>query len=1116
MEKFSWTDQRNVILKEHPNSELDVNGIGPIHIAGMSSKDTNWSAYDENSRNIQVGRPAHFSEFPPNEIRTSKYTIFTWIPKSLFIQFRRISNVYFLIMSILATMPFSPKNPFSIGITFAGVLVFTMLKEAYEDYFRHKQDNIENSKKFATFNREIAQVIETECRNIKVGDIVIIKDGEFFPADLLLVSSSNPNGKAYVNTMNLDGETNLKEKSAHDTTKRLNMISDLPDLFLDINCDHPSSSLVKWNCSIKLPNNEWEPLGMKQLLMKGCILKNVEYIFGVVIYTGHETKIMLNSKHPPSKISNVLKKMNKILYSVFAFQIFICILFAALSVSWQNHNSKDHVYLELEHNAHAGNFIINILTFWISYSHLIPISLYVALEIVKLMLCHLISQDLSMYYEPDNKPAFCRSSDLVEELGQVEFIFSDKTGTLTCNMMEFRKCMINYIVYGTNSSVFGEEDTRPHEILQDATNQEHLNFLNFFRLITACHTVFPVKDINDPDMVEFHAMSPDELALVECASSMNIKLNERNNKSLVISVLGEPELWNVVVEIPFNSDRKRMSVIVEDPQSKELILMTKGADSVMLNLLNSSADKPKIEKCLHDFAVDGLRILVMGQRKVNENEFDEWYREWRSVELCISSDKEQRLDSLAELIERDLDFIGCSAIEDKLQDEVPSSIQLLIEAGIRVWVLTGDKEETAIEIGKSCNLIQENMDLFLLSSTSYPELKRKLEEIDQNYNLEAQSYAQLNQMKSLMASKMGVVINGLTLSWIFDDPDKRLERLFFKIGYLSNSCICCRVSPAQKMQLVQLAKRNGDWITLSIGDGANDVSMIQEAHIGVGIAGKEGTQAVQAADFSFSQFRFITQLLLVHGRWAYRRVSWFICYYFYKNFAVVFTEIWFVFFNGFSAQIFFLDWLPLLYNAMWTSWPCIITYAFEQDLNAKNSIKYPIAYKAGHICAYFTIKKFWLWICLAIWHGALIYWMSVYAMSGVVDKDGQTTGMWWCSTLAFTIIIHLVVLKLFLESIFWTKFSILVVVGSLILYYNSIIILNTAAMGDVFQPEIPYVFFNILSVGKSWIVIIIGPLIALIPDFCIAAGKFLYWPSPVDSLMKYVKYQRLANVDGNS
>lgn len=219
--------------------------------------------------------------------------------------------------------------------------------------------------------------------------------------------------------------------------------------------------------------------------------------------------------------------------------------------------------------------------------------------------------------------------------------------------------------------------------------------------------------------------------------------------------------------------------------------------------------------------------------------------------------------------------------------------------------------------------------------------------------------------------KLYMIIDGKNLAYVFNNLER--SKQFFQVGIMADSVICCRVSPKQKSQVVRLAKDNGKWITLSIGDGANDVPMIMEAHIGVGISGKEGTQAVRSADYAISQFRFIKRLLFLHGRWGYLRISNFICYYFYKNIILIFTEIYFAIFSGFSGQPFFPDMLPLCYNAFWTSWPCILSYSTERDVNHDLSMNNPILYKAGQLGIYFNLKKFWLWILLAIVHGGITY-----------------------------------------------------------------------------------------------------------------------------------------------
>ena len=976
------------------------------------------SAFD-NARIITYPLPPS-AKFLTNSISTSKYSLITWVPKSLFYQFRRIANIYFLMISILSAQYFSPKNPFTMAGTFGAVLFFTMLKEAYEDLSRHKQDKLVNSQICHRFNNTTQEIDDIQSREVKVGDILHVKSNEYFPADLVFLSSSNVKGLGFVNTMNLDGEVNLKEKTAVSDTSQITSPEKLGELAFQIECDHPNISLVKWNCNFELNSTEKQPLSQKHLLLRGCSLQNTDFINGIVIYTGHESKIMLNSKSAPSKSSNVLRKMNKILYTVFGFQLCMCFLLAGLSVHWQETEDAKHTYLSLSAGDMGLAYFIQVLTYLVAYSHLIPISLYVALEIVKLALAYLISQDLFMFYQ--GRAAACRASDLVEELGQVEFVFSDKTGTLTCNEMIFRRCEVNGVVYGSMKQDFAAKNSEELEAFQNPRHTEHKKMRTFFEFMAVCHSVFPATTPGTEEIM-LQASSPDELALVEASKAIGTEFFERSEGKVRLRDRTSKEIttWEVLVEVPFNSDRKRMSVVARNPNTKQYVLMTKGADSMMLPLVSDSPHKQKLASTLYNFAVEGLRTLVMGQRVMADNEFLQWFAEWKQVLLSNDTEKERKLDQLGARIEKNLELVGCSAIEDKLQDGVPQAIELLMSAGIRVWVLTGDKEETAIEIGKSCNLLQQHMEVVKLSSNSHAEISEKLQKFNALHKLELNSFPQLEVIKKKLPRKIAIVIDGLTLTWVFEDAF--LKKTFFKLGFLSVSCICCRVSPAQKMQVVQLAKSSGGWVTLSIGDGANDVSMIQEAHIGVGISGKEGAQAVQAADFSFSQFKFLTRLLLIHGRWAYRRISWFICYYFYKNITVVFAELWFALFNGFSGQIYFMDWLPMLYNSFWTSWPCMIAYLLEQDVDAYRSLKYPNLYKAGQKGMYFNVKRFWVWAILGIWHGSVCFWGPILVFSTASSSDGIVHHQWWVSTVSFSLVIHTVTIKLYLENMHWNLFS---------------------------------------------------------------------------------------------
>ena len=418
----------------------------------------------------------------------------------------------------------------------------------------------------------------------------------------------------------------------------------------------------------------------------------------------------------------------------------------------------------------------------------------------------------------------------------------------------------------------------------------------------------------------------------------------------------------------------------------------------------------------------GLRTLVLGYKELSERAFDDWYSVWKDIQMTNSQDKEENLDKHADLLEVELKLAGITAIEDKLQDGVPDTIKVLMEADIRVWVLTGDKEETAIEIAKSCNLIQPDMKVVKIFTQTHKETRDKIEILFEEYRLgHYRDYHALEDYKAKMPQPLALVINGLALTYVLDDLE--IKEKFFKLGFISNSCVCCRVSPSQKMFVVRLSSTFGKWISLAIGDGANDVSMIQEAHIGVGIAGKEGTQAVQASEFTFCQFKSLKRLLLVHGRFAYLRISIFILYYFYKNFLSVFTELWFAIFSGFSGQIYFLDWLPSMYNTFWTSWPCLTFFTLERDLRPEDSLEYSGLYSAGQKSYYFNVKSFWKWILFAFLSACWIYWLPVVAVSQGVDHHGREPSLFWMSTVSFIMLIHTVNLKLLLTTQFWPKNS---------------------------------------------------------------------------------------------
>jgi len=372
-----------------------------------------------------------------------------------------------------------------------------------------------------------------------------------------------------------------------------------------------------------------------------------------------------------------------------------------------------------------------------------------------------------------------------------------------------------------------------------------------------------------------------------------------------------------------------------------------------------------------------------------------------------------------------------------------------------------------------------------------------------------------------------MIVSGLCLIYII--KSSVLSNKFFKLGLLCRSVICCRVTGGQKSQVVSLIKRKGSWITLSVGDGTNDVPMIMEAHIGVGVQGKEGTQAVRSADYAICQFRFLQRLLLIHGRNGYRRISTFICYYFYKNFILVFAEIYFVFFSGFSGQPFFPDFLPILYNSVWTSWPCIFAFSIDSDLidhtykkmvlnllKNKNNLlgKYfeilPSFYRAGQVKYYFNLKTFWLWLFYAILHGGLTY---IFITFGIINHavwgDGKFVDHWWITTVIFSSIIHIVTYKIFVEIIYWNKLIILTSVLSILLYYFSIYVINTTIVAFAVQNELAKKVSSMFISRTYWIYTISLPIFIVSIDLLVKFLYRFYKPNPLD----LVKLRKVAFKD---
>lgn len=837
------------------------------------------------------------NKYVDNHISTAKYNIATFIPKFLFEQFSKFANLFFLFTAALQQIPnISPTNQYTTIGPLLIVLAVSAGKELVEDYRRKASDKSLNNSKARVLRG--SSFVDTKWVDVAVGDVVRVESEEPFPADIVLLASSEPEGLCYIETANLDGETNLKIKQALPETSVLVSPSELSRLGGRIRSEQPNSSLYTYEGTLTMTSGGGEKelsLQPDQLLLRGATLRNTPWIHGIVVFTGHETKLMRNATATPIKRTAVERQLNILVLLLIAILLCLAVIGSVGDLILRSVRGGQLSYLGYAPSTTVSekvkNFFSDLFTYWVLYSALVPISLFVTVELVKYWQAILINDDLDMYYDKMDTPAVCRTSSLVEELGMVEYIFSDKTGTLTCNQMEFKQCSIAGIQYAEevpedrrvtiqDGAEVGIHDF--NRLKENMSNhQSAIAIQHFLTLLATCHTVIPERTEEKGGSIKYQAASPDEGALVEGAVLLGYQFTARKPRSVMINAQGQELEYELLAVCEFNSTRKRMSAIFRCPDGK-IRCYCKGADTVILERLNN--DNPHIEATLQhleEYASEGLRTLCLAMREIPEQEFQQWWAIFDKAQTTVGGNRAEELDKAAELLEKEMYLLGATAIEDRLQDGVPETIHTLQEAGIKVWVLTGDRQETAINIGMSCKLISEDMTLLIVNeetaAATRDNIQKKLDAI------RTQGDA------TIALDTLALVIDGKSLTYALE---KDLEKNFLDLAVMCKAVICCRVSPLQKALVVKLVKRNLKSILLAIGDGANDVSMIQAAHIGVGISGMEGLQAARSADVAIGQFRYLRKLLLVHGAWSYHRISKVILYSFYKNITLYMTQFW--------------------------------------------------------------------------------------------------------------------------------------------------------------------------------------------------------------------------------
>ncbi|CAH1421748.1 unnamed protein product [Lactuca virosa] len=1059
----------------------------------MSRREIN----EDDARLVYINDPFKTNEtfeFSGNSIRTGKYSIFTFLPRNLFEQFHRVAYMYFLIIAILNQLP--QLAVFGRGasiLPLASVLLVTAIKDAYEDWRRHKSDKIENNQTSSVLINDRFQ--HKKWKDIQVGEVIKILANETIPCDLVLLSTSDPTGVAYVQTINLDGESNLKTRYAKQET--LSRIPEKDIISGLIRCEKPNRNIYGFQANIEIDGKRLS-LGPSNIVLRGCVIKNTDWAVGVAVYAGRETKAMLNNSGAPSKRSRLETHMNKEIILLSIFLVGLCTIVSTCAGVWLRrhgedldlmpfYRKKDYSKQEVENYNFYGlgmeiffSFLMSVIVFQI----MIPISLYISMELVRVGQAYFMIRDDKMFDPTSNKRFQCRALNINEDLGQIKYVFSDKTGTLTENKMEFQFASISGVDYsGEKSEIYGEEQGysiqvqgqvwRPkvkvqvdRKLLKLSQTRNYTKsskeIYDFFLALAACNTIVPiVVDTSDPNekLIDYQGESPDEQALVYAAAAYGFMLIERTSGHIVIDIQGERQRFNVLGMHEFDSDRKRMSVILGYPDTTVKVFV-KGADSTMFKVINKTLNVDTLkstETHLHSYSSIGLRTLVIATRGLTIPEFDQWQSTYEIASTALMG-RAGLLRKVAINLENNLSLLGASAIEDRLQKGVPEAIESLRMANMKVWVLTGDKQETAISIGYSSKLLTSEMIQIVINNNSKVSCRKSLEDA-------------LIMCRKNDASSVALIIDGTSLVYILDSE---LEEQLFELSSNCAVVLCCRVAPLQKAGIVALIKNRTDDMTLAIGDGANDVSMIQMADVGVGISGQEGRQAVMASDFAMGQFRFLVPLLLVHGHWNYQRMSYMILYNFYRNALFVLVLFWYVLFTGFTLTTAITEWSSVLYSVIYTAIPTIVIGILDKDLGRKSLMAYPQLYGAGQRQESYNSKLFWVTMADTLWQSVIVFFAPVFAY-WKTDIDGSSLGDLWTLAVVFIVNIHLA-----MDVIRWSWISHASIWGSIFATCVCVVVIDAI-------PVLPgyWAIFNLARSGLFWICLFGIVIASMIPRFVV-------------------------------
>lgn len=1005
-----------------------------------------------------------------NRISNRKYTLLNFLPKNLMEQFSRFMNQYFLLIACLQLWSLiTPVNPASTWGPLIFIFAVSATKEAWDDYNRYLSDKKANEKQVWIVRKGIKKHIQAQ--DICVGNLVWLRENDEVPCDLVLIGTSDPQGLCYIETAALDGETDLKTRVTPSACMGIDFEL-LHKIKGVIECPNPDKDIRRLDANLRLfppfIDNDVCPLTIKNTILQSCYLRNTEWACGVAVYTGNETKLGMSRGIPEPKLTAMDAMIDKLTGAIFVFQIVVVMVLGIAGNVWKDTEARKLWYVLYPDEGPWYELLVIPLRFELLCSIMIPISIKVSLDLVKSLYAKFIDWDREMIDLETDTPSHATNTAISEDLGQVEYILTDKTGTLTENKMVFRICCISGNFYGNETG-----DASKDKQLLNAISSGSPDVVRFLTVMAICNTVIPVQ--SKTGAILYKAQSQDEDALVHAAAKLNMVLVCKNGNILELRFNTSAIQYEVLETLEFTSDRKRMSVVVRDCQNGKILLLSKGADEAILPYASPGQQTRIFNEAVEQYSQLGLRTLCLAWRELKEDEYEEWSFMFREASSTLV-DREWRIAEVCQRLERDLEVLGVTAIEDRLQDGVPETIYTLRKAGIHFWMLTGDKQNTAIQIALSCNFIspEPKGQLLLIDGKTEEEVGRSLERV-------------LLTMRTTASEPKDVafVVDG----WALEIALKHYWKAFTELAILSRTAICCRVTPSQKAQLVQILK-SCDYRTLAIGDGGNDVRMIQQADIGVGISGREGLQAARAADYSIGRFRFLKRLILVHGRYSYNRTAFLSQYSFYKSLLICFIQIFFSFISGVSGTSLFNSVSLMAYNVFYTSIPVLVS-VLDKDLSEETVMQHPqiLFYcQAGRLLNPSTFAG---WFGRSLFHAIVVFVISIHAYA-FEKSEMEEVGM-----VALSGCIWLQAFVVTLETNSFTILQHLAIWGNLIAFYVINWIVSAIPSSGMYT-----IMFRLCRQPSYWLTILLIVVAGMGPILAIKYFRYTYRPSKINTLQQ--------------